>query len=214
LCLGPSGVLFIKPSLLIRRWAHSAHPIIPSVRRSLQYIAHTRRSWGRCKLGALNGVCSRESLTSCPCPAGWGNYSEYPLTRMSALIANIVLSIHFLIAAFITLGFVAIPLGAWWRWRWVRIRGVRLAHLLGILFVGAESVLGVACPLTIWEDLLRDAAPAEGGFIARLLRALLYYDVPLGWFSTIYSCAAVVAVILWYVVPPAPWRTSSRLSAR
>ena len=122
------------------------------------------------------------------------------------LLADIVVVVHALIAAFIVSGFVAIPLGAWLGWRFVRRRWVRLAHLVGILFVAAETVFGVACPLTIWEDWLRRGNAQDVDFIARWVRWALYYDVPLWVFGAIYVIAAVFAVMLWRWVPPAPRR--------
>lgn len=123
------------------------------------------------------------------------------------LLADVLLVIHAVIAAFITLGFVVIPLGAWRNWRIARSRRLRLVHLIAILFVAAESLLGVACPLTVWEDAARRAdSSAQGGFIAKLLRAVLYYDVPLWWFGVTYVIAAVLALAAWWVLPPVPAR--------
>lgn len=119
-----------------------------------------------------------------------------------ALLADIVVVVHALIAAFIALGFLAIPLGAWFGWRFVRWRTLRLAHLAGILFVAAETALGVACPLTVWEDLLRGGRANDVGFIAEWVRWVLYYDVPLWIFGAVYIVAAGVALLLWRWVPP------------
>lgn len=124
--------------------------------------------------------------------------------------ADLILVAHVLIAAFITLGFVVIPLGAWFDWALVRRRGWRLAHLAGNLFVAAESVLGVACPLTTWEERLRGGG-YEAGFIATWLRWILYYNVPLWVFGIAYVAAAILAVLLWWWVPPrAQWRVPPR----
>lgn len=123
------------------------------------------------------------------------------------LLADIILVAHFLVAAFITLGFVVIPLGAWLSWDFVRRRGLRLIHLAGILFVAAETALGVMCPLTVWENALRGGGNYEIGFIARWVRWLLYHDVPLWIFGAIYVAAAVLALLLWRWVPPASRRS-------
>lgn len=119
------------------------------------------------------------------------------------LVADILLIIHVLLAAFITFGFLLIPLGARRHWGFVRSRRLRLLHLGGILVVAAEALLGIACPLTVWENLLR-GGDAEAGFIATAVRHLLYYDVPLWIFSVVYVTAAVLALVLWRAVPPAP----------
>lgn len=117
------------------------------------------------------------------------------------MLADVVLVAHAFIAGAIAAGFVLIPLGAWFGWSFVRWRPLRLLHLGGIVFVAAEAVLGVACPLTAWEDALRGRGE-ELGFIARWVRALLYYEIPLWVFSGIYVSAAVLAVLLWVWVPP------------
>jgi hypothetical protein len=122
------------------------------------------------------------------------------------MLADTVLAIHFLIAAFIAAGFVLIPLGAWRGWRFARHRGLRLWHVGGISFVALESIVGVACPLTVWESALRGGAAADG-FIAHWVHRWLYYDVPPWIFGAVYIAAAAIALIGWRVVPP---RTRSR----
>jgi polyferredoxin len=124
------------------------------------------------------------------------------------LLAEVVLVVHFFIAAFIVLGFVLIPLGAWRHWRFVRRRSLRILHLGGILFVAAESLLGIACPLTVWENVLR-ASFENDGFIAFWVRRWLYYDAPLWLFGAIYVAAAIVALLAWWAVPPEPRGRSS-----
>mgnify|MGYP003541700166 CR=1 FL=1 len=71
------------------------------------------------------------------------------------MLADLVLAVHFCIAAFITAGFALIPLGAAAGWRWIRHRRLRLFHAGAIAFVALESLAGIACPLTVWEAMLR-----------------------------------------------------------
>ncbi len=120
---------------------------------------------------------------------------------MSAL-ADLVLAVHFFIAGFITAGFALIPLGAAFGWRWVRARRLRLFHAGAIVFVALESLAGFACPLTVWEDMLRGAARSEEGFIERWLGRLLYWDVSATAFTLLYAALALLAVMLWRWVPP------------
>ncbi|MBI3899165.1 MAG: DUF2784 domain-containing protein [Gammaproteobacteria bacterium] len=117
------------------------------------------------------------------------------------MLADVILVTHALIVGFIALGFVVIPLGNLCHWRFVRHRSLRLLHLGGILFVAAEALLGITCPLTVWEDALRGATDGDGGFIVRWLSWLLYYNVPLWIFSLIYVVAALLALSLWRWVP-------------
>lgn len=116
--------------------------------------------------------------------------------------ADLLLITHGAIAAFLALMPILIPLGAWRRWRWTRHRGVRIAHLVGIAFVAAESVAGIVCPLTLLEDALRGRTTGEAGFIGRWVAAALYWDAPAWLFTLVYLVAAGLAVALWRWFPP------------
>jgi Protein of Unknown function (DUF2784) len=131
---------------------------------------------------------------------------------MAVLLADVVLVLHFAIAAFITAGLLLIPLGATLRWRWVRRRGLRLAHVFVIAFVAVEAVIGVACPLTLLEDSLRGMSRGDG-FIERWVGAVLYWNLPAWAFTAIYAGAALLALLLWRLVPPRASR-SSRAGSR
>lgn len=120
---------------------------------------------------------------------------------MSAL-ADLVLVVHFAIAGFIATGFALIPIGAAAGWRWVRKRRLRLAHAGAIVFVAAESLAGIACPLTVWEGWLRGEAPGDSGFIGRWVGRLLYWDFSASAFAALYVALALLAVMLWRWVPP------------
>lgn len=109
---------------------------------------------------------------------------------------------HAAIALFIAGGFVLIPIGAALGWRWIRDRAYRIAHLGGIAFVAAESVAGVACPLTVWEDMLRGRAGQRRGFVERWVGGLLYWDLPWWVFTALYCLAAALAVLMWRAIPP------------
>lgn len=114
------------------------------------------------------------------------------------VLADLLLVVHFCIAAFITAGFVLIPLGAAVGWRWVRQRRLRLLHAGAIAFVALESLAGMACPLTVWEAALRGETAGETGFIGRLL----YWDFPPTTFTLLYVALALLAAWLWRRVPP------------
>ncbi len=120
---------------------------------------------------------------------------------MSAL-ADLVLVIHFALAGFIAAGFLLIPIGAATGWRWVRKWHLRLAHAGAIVLVAAESLAGIACPLTVWEGWLRGDMPADGGFVGRWLGRLLYWDFSAVVFTALYVALALLAVMLWRWVPP------------
>jgi hypothetical protein len=76
-----------------------------------------------------------------------------------------------------------------------------MLHLGAILFVAAESLLGITCPLTVWEDTLRDRQSASG-FIERWIDQLIFYDAPAWVFTIAYVAFAALVLITWFVVPP------------
>lgn len=121
---------------------------------------------------------------------------------MRALFADLILVAHFAIAFFITAGFVLVPIGAAAGWRWVRARRLRWLHAGAIVFVALESLAGIACPLTVWEDLLRGAAPTDAGFVERWVGSLLYWDLPVEVFTTLYAALALLAMAYWRWFPP------------
>lgn len=118
------------------------------------------------------------------------------------MLADLILVVHFCIAGFISAGFVLIPLGAAADWRWVRHRRLRLVHAGAIGFVALESLAGIACPLTVWEAMLRGGTPGGAGFIGHWLGRLLYWDFPAGAFTVLYIVLALLAILLWRWVPP------------
>jgi hypothetical protein len=120
---------------------------------------------------------------------------------MRALLADVILVLHFAIAAFIVAGLVFTWLGAALSWQWIRNLRFRLAHLAAITFVAAEALLGIMCPLTVWEDALRNGAGGQS-FVARWVSRLLYYNLPEWVFSAAYVAAALATVAAWWLVPP------------
>ena len=115
--------------------------------------------------------------------------------------ADALLVVHFLIAAFIVGALVMVWLGAALDWRWVRNPWFRYAHLAAIAFVAAEAVLGYACPLTVWEDLLRGGVRPES-FIGRWVYRLLYYRAPEWLFTALYVLWGFATLLTLRLVPP------------
>jgi hypothetical protein len=117
------------------------------------------------------------------------------------LLADVLLVVHFAIAAFIVGGLILVWVGAALDWRWVRNRWFRYLHLAAIGYVAAEALLGVACPLTVWEDLLRGGLRPES-FVARWVQRLLYYRAPEWVFSTAYVAWTLATLLTLRLVPP------------
>ena len=117
------------------------------------------------------------------------------------MIADVLLVVHFLIAAFIVAGLVLVWIGAALSWNWVRNPWFRYLHLGAIAFVAAEALGGVMCPLTVWEDMLRGNVPAES-FIGRWVRYFLYYQAPEWVFTAAYIVWAAATLATLRLVPP------------
>jgi hypothetical protein len=117
------------------------------------------------------------------------------------LLADFLLVTHFLIAAFIVGGLLLIWLGAALKWPWIRNPWFRYLHLGAIAYVAAEALLGIACPLTVWEDLLRGGVRPES-FVARWVHRLLYYRAPEWVFATGYVLWTLATLLTLWLVPP------------
>ena len=120
-------------------------------------------------------------------------------------MADALLLVHFLIVAFIVGGLVLVWIGAGLGWRWVRNPWFRYLHLAAIAFVAAEAVLGIMCPLTVWEDMLRGGVRAES-FIGRWVRYFLYYEAPPWVFTAAYVAWTLATLVTLWSVPPRPIR--------
>ena len=117
------------------------------------------------------------------------------------LLANTILVIHFLFVLFVVGGLPVIWIGAWLRLNFVRNIWLRIAHLAAILFVVGESLLGMVCPLTMWEDKLRQLETSNS-FIQRWLHRMLFYDFPEGMLTIVYVLFALLVVATFILIPP------------
>lgn len=129
-----------------------------------------------------------------------------------ALLADAVVALHVLYVSFVLLGEAAIVAGAIWRWSWIRNPWFRWIHLSMILIVALEAIVGMTCPLTVWEDELRRLAGQEraaGTFIGRLLHDLLFFDAAPWVFTTAYVSFALLVVATFCFAPPRRGGTKS-----
>ena len=125
--------------------------------------------------------------------------------RTWALLADAVLLLHVLVAAFVVGGLVLVLAGNWRGWPWVNAWWFRLAHLAAIAVVAAQAWLGWICPLTTLEMALRARAGQAvygGGFIAHWLSRLLYYEAPAWAFTLAYSVFGAAVLLAWWRFPP------------
>lgn len=123
----------------------------------------------------------------------------------AALLADAILVLHVGIVAFVVLGAFAIPLGAWRGWRWVRGLRWRMAHVVLMGVIALQAWLGALCPLTIWEQALRERAGQAlygESFIEHWLSRLIFFEAPWWAFVAAYTAFAAFVLLLWRIVPP------------
>ena len=120
---------------------------------------------------------------------------------MRSILADVVLMAHFAFVLFVVGGLGVVWLGAAAGWRWVRNFWFRAAHLAAIAFVAVESLAGVWCPLTVWEDVLR-GRHEERSFVARWIHRAMFYEAPEWLFATAYVSFAVAVAATWWWIRP------------
>jgi hypothetical protein len=115
--------------------------------------------------------------------------------------ADVLLVLHFAIVVFIVGGLILTWIGAWLAWAWVRNPWFRYLHLGAIAFVALEAIIGMTCPLTVLEDLLRGGARAES-FVGRWVRHFLFYRAPEWVFTVLYVAWMAATLATLRLVPP------------
>ena len=114
---------------------------------------------------------------------------------------------HLVIINFNLAGLFVIPLGGWLGWRLVRIRWLRLLHLVLWLVVAAQAVAGQACILTILQDGLVGVQGKSAPMVMSFINRLIYWPLPIWVFAAGYVAVLLYTVALWFLVPPDPaWR--------
>lgn len=129
------------------------------------------------------------------------------------ITATLIVLVHLAIVVFNVFGLVAIPLGNWLGWAFVRGFWWRFAHVLSLAVVALQAVLGRACFLTIWENALRagTGTPDVPPMIATWINSVLYWPLPLWVFAAGYLAVLLYALMLWRWIPPR-LRTTERAS--
>ncbi len=124
------------------------------------------------------------------------------------LLADVLVAVHLAYVSFVLFGFLAVVVGMCCRWQWVRNRWFRCIHVAMIGFVAFESIIDMECPLTTWENQLREAAgqPITGEtFIGRMLNDLLFCNWP-GWVFNVVYVSFALLVLSTFVFAPVRWR--------
>jgi len=130
------------------------------------------------------------------------------------LLADLILLIHLAYVAFVVVGMLLICVGIARRWAWVRNFWFRAAHFFMIALVAAESVIGLVCPLTRWENELRVAGGEEGqpgSLIGRAVHAVIFFNAPEWVFTMCYILFALAVLTTLFLAPPRrPWQTAKQ----
>jgi hypothetical protein len=120
-------------------------------------------------------------------------------------LADAIVAAHVAYVGFIVAGQLAILIGAGLKWQWIRNPWFRFGHLGAIGIVAVEAILGIMCPLTVWEQNLRELAGQEvagGSFIGRLFDWLLFYNASESILNACHIGFAVLVIATLVLVPP------------
>ncbi|MGC9311343.1 MAG: DUF2784 domain-containing protein [Sediminispirochaetaceae bacterium] len=123
------------------------------------------------------------------------------------LTADIIVFVHLLYLLFTVGGEALILTGGILKWRWVRNLPFRITHLVAVVLVSLEAVIGMLCPLTELEYTLRRAAgqtvEEEISLVGRIIRSILFYDFPAWFFTGLYVGFGILVILTLFLFPPA-----------
>jgi hypothetical protein len=120
--------------------------------------------------------------------------------------ADVLVGLHVAYVSFIVFGELAILIGLALRKSWARNRWFRSLHLLAVLIVAYEFLLGIECPLTVWERSLRELANqhiSEATFMGRCLHNLILHDPEdMRVINIVNAVIGGLVVLTFLVFPP------------
>jgi hypothetical protein len=125
--------------------------------------------------------------------------------QLLSILASTVLVIHLGVILFNVFGLVAIPLGAWRGWRFVRVFWWRALHIAVLAVVALQALLDRACFLTLWQYALRQGAgeaASPAPLIESWVNRLIFWPLPLWFFAALYVGVWIYTLLLWRLVPP------------
>ena len=126
---------------------------------------------------------------------------ESPASLETAALA--VLYFHFVVVLFNVFWLIAVPVGSWLGWRFVRNYWWRAAHIGVLILVAAQAVAGRLCFLTIVQNNLQGRAGdiTPPSLLTRIVTHAIYWPLPDWAFAPLYVLALIWAVLLWIHVP-------------
>ncbi len=122
-----------------------------------------------------------------------------------SFLADIIVVIHLSYACFVLFGLLAIIIGVFCGWNWIRKFPFRVTHLVCTVFIPLETLIRMTCPLTTLENFFIRASGAEGysrSFIGNLASKVLFYEAPEWIFAIIYVALAILVVLYFILFPP------------
>ena len=127
--------------------------------------------------------------------------------------ADALLIIHTAFIAFVVFGLVFILIGVYKKWRWTRNPWFRTLHLAAIVTVVIQTWLGIACPLTVWENYFREKAgdtvyPVP--FIEHWLHQFIFFEADPWIFTLCYSLFGALVLAVWIIEPPDFFKKNTR----
>jgi hypothetical protein len=124
---------------------------------------------------------------------------------MYGFLADVMVAIHVSYVAYVVLGQLFIWFGLIMGWRCVRNMWFRITHMLAIGIVVFEELMDIRCPLSVWEERLRELAgqPTTGEtFLGRMMHSLIFYDFQPWVFTAIYLTCGSVILLTFILYPP------------
>ena len=138
-------------------------------------------------------------------------YSKY------LLAADVILLIHFLFVAFVVLGFIFIWIGYFTKQKFARNAKFRICHIVTMGIVLCESLIGMICPLTEWENYLRVRGGQdqvyETSFMKEWLHKIMFFDFSELTFVIVYALFFALILLTFRVIPPDLKKPAKRQSA-
>jgi len=138
-------------------------------------------------------------------------YSKY------LLAADVILLIHFVFVAFVVLGFISIWIGYFTKQKFVRNAKFRICHILAMGIVLCESLVGMLCPLTEWENYLRvkggQGQVYETSFMKEWIHKIMFFDFSELTFVIVYALFFVLILLTFRVIPLDLKKTAKHQSA-
>jgi hypothetical protein len=125
-----------------------------------------------------------------------------------SFLADLTVLVHAALVLFVIVGQVLILMGWMRKWCWTQNFIFRFLHLATIGYVVLEAWLGIICPLTLLENVLRQlAGDATHGmsFIGYWVHYFLFYTAPEWVFILIYSVFGALVLLTFFKYPPSSY---------